>query len=160
MPRRCALLEPCCRPAPSCQRYETAVVNGPDLPAAADKAVAVLAERVAGTVSVVRLTFTNTGSTDVWFARPRVEGDIIEGDFFEFRPAAGYVGRKVKRVGFAVEELVRVRPHQSFAVVVDLGALYNIDGWSGRVRYAATHPLGGPGPDQPMSAVSSDWLEL
>jgi hypothetical protein len=120
-------------------------------------AVTVDLARMPGPGVLVELTFTNDTDADVWLARPRIETERMEGDFFEFMPQHNcrYLGIQVKRRGYSPDQVAVLRPGGTLSAIVDLDVLYDLPASSGvTVRYCAYHPTERP------TDVCSGWVEL
>lgn len=107
---------------------------------------------------MVELVFTNGSPVRQYLAAPRVVPRHMDGGYFEFSPRASFLGTQIKRGPYAAHELIRLHPGERLLSTIDLGQFYDLTaGVPERVRYRATHPVGGPGT---TTFLETNWLVL
>lgn len=110
----------------------------------------------------VQLRFQNEGSGTEYLAirRAFVTHMRPDGDYFELAPPCEYIGIQKKRTEYTLDELTPIPPGVCVTSEwVELRNLYEMP-QTGllKVRYVASHPLGGVGCE--MQLVVSDWVSL
>lgn len=108
---------------------------------------------------LVELVLVNDSVENQYLAAPRIEPAALDGNYFQFVPhAVPFLGIQVKRSPYSADELIGLQPGESLTRTYDLGVLYDLSaGFPARVRYRATHPVGGP---SRLSLIESPWLAL